>query len=296
LAVQFRYGNEEDLDKSQLLTGEPVYCSDSKKAFIGDGAGGAMPMGDMFSDDYANGSGAGNIKAIDRAMSADTIKNSFRLSYSNFPVGSTFEWDGPAAPAGTLFKDGTAVNRTTYAALMAATTGNINVTTMTSGSAAVVVSDTSNLYIGEKIEGTGIPINATVATKTDATHITMSANATASRSSGTITYFPWGNGNGSTTFNVPDMRNYFRRGASSTLPLGTVQQDAFQGHYQSASGSLAAHDMGLGWINSSGGSGWNPATLTAIIGSPTTDGVNGTPRTSSETRPMNKAVNYIIVF
>jgi hypothetical protein len=71
LAIQFRNGNEADLDKSQLLIGEPVYCSDSKKAFLGDGAGGAMPMGDMFSDDYANGSGQANANKTDHSIYSD---------------------------------------------------------------------------------------------------------------------------------------------------------------------------------------------------------------------------------
>jgi len=103
-------------------------------------------------------------------------------------------------------------------------------------------------------------------------------------------------GDGSTTFRLPDLRDQFLRGASGTRVLGTSQLDAIQNHFHSTSGTLAAHDMGIGWVNGTSGSGWNPASLNTSVGSPITDGTNGTPRTANETRPVNIAVNYLIVY
>ena len=44
MALQFRRGNEADLDKSKLLAAEPAYAIDSDKVFIGDGAGTAFQL------------------------------------------------------------------------------------------------------------------------------------------------------------------------------------------------------------------------------------------------------------
>lgn len=118
-----------------------------------------------------------------------------------------------------------------------------------------------------------------------------------------------GSGDGTTTFNLPDYRGQFLRGfdpilirdfdgASRTAMnaggatgnnVGAVQSDAFQGHYHQ-------------WVNYQGGSGgstgfYNGPTNTVSTGSvrsPTSDGTNGTPRTSSETRPTNATVLYCV--
>jgi len=48
-----------------------------------------------------------------------------------------------------------------------------------------------------------------------------------------------------------------------------------------------------------GGSGYSvgtgsPWSVYTTTGGPVTDGVNGTPRTGAETRPVNLAINFII--
>lgn len=125
-----------------------------------------------------------------------------------------------------------------------------------------------------------------------------------------------------THFNIPDLRGRFVRGfddgqgrdpdaASRTAMttggntgdnVGSVQADAHQGHWhkvkQRDGGSFPyAHRFGA--AISPGGSG-----LIAEVASEDattyqaqdvfTDGVNGTPRTSSETRPLNVALAYYI--
>lgn len=97
----------------------------------------------------------------------------------------------------------------------------------------------------------------------------------------------FGSGDGSTTFNVPDMRGYFVRGwvdngsVDSGRSFGSTQQDQFQGHWHS------------GVIDTTGPA--VPYTGTGSFGSTTktgdpVTGNNGTVRFGSETRPVNIAL------
>lgn len=107
----------------------------------------------------------------------------------------------------------------------------------------------------------------------------------------------FGVGDGSTTFNLPNSKGIFLKGAGSQTiggivhagTLGVTENDQMQGHFHSASTPYGI--VGGGWA-ATGGTTFSWGALT--IGSPTTDGVNGTPRTGTETKPANVAVNYII--
>lgn len=108
-----------------------------------------------------------------------------------------------------------------------------------------------------------------------------------------------------THFNVPDLRGKFPRGwdhgagndpdaagrtastgGASGDNIGSLEADAMQGHFHSAPQTLNGA-VGAA-VDTIGGA------LTATTGSPITDGTNGTPRISSETRPKNVNVQYII--
>jgi microcystin-dependent protein len=108
------------------------------------------------------------------------------------------------------------------------------------------------------------------------------------------------------TFAVPNLSGLFIRGTGtqtsggvtySAGTIGTIQSDAFQGHYHSSnriggnygfmSGGSYVNE-GLIGTNTSGSGGTN-----GTFG-PTTDGTNGTPRTGTETRPVNLAMVYCI--
>lgn len=110
-----------------------------------------------------------------------------------------------------------------------------------------------------------------------------------------------------THFNVPDFRGQFLRGfddGEGTDPdaagrtamatggatgdaIGSIQADAFQGHVHYF-GQAVSRDSGA---NDSTSPTTNNTTKT---GSPIDDGSNGTPRTTTESRPVNASVNYII--
>lgn len=129
----------------------------------------------------------------------------------------------------------------------------------------------------------------------------------------------YGNGDGSTTFNLPDYRGRFLRGFDNTAgadpdassrtdrgdgttgdAVGTKQADAFQGHYH----KIQQYDRGSvqsGWneliasgqnynIGSEGTNAVSRIQADDII----TDNSNGTPKITSETRPTNINVMYCI--
>lgn len=123
---------------------------------------------------------------------------------SGVPVGTTIEVRGFDAPTNYALTYGQGISRTTYAALFAVLTKG-QTGTISSGSPTITgLTDTTQFGRGMPVESLGIPAGTTLLSCTPTT-CTMSANATASRT-GTMTFFAYGNGDGSTTFNLPDDR------------------------------------------------------------------------------------------
>ncbi len=128
----------------------------------------------------------------------------------------------------------------------------------------------------------------------------------------------WG-GDGVNTFMIPDLQGYFLRGVSAATGrdpdvngrppsanggrsgnnVGSIESDAFQGHFHGVTVSRPGMAGTNGTHDASGGgdkynSDPNLGSVNVSIGSPTTDNANGSPRTSAETRPLNANVYYII--
>ena len=119
---------------------------------------------------------------------------------------------------------------------------------------------------------------------------------------------------------IPDLRGVFLRGINDyrvtfqsvdfvndkqknpeNTPAGVFQKDAIQGHWHDIQGNFDNHDGANPYSNSLQANTDNadgPVTPTLKarknIGSPTSDGVNGEPRISTETRPVNVTVYYYI--
>ena len=82
-------------------------------------------------------------------------------------------------------------------------------------------------------------------------------------------------------------------GGATGNAVGSVQLDAMQGHFHSA--TTTADVMTPGEFGNAGASGnFIPVVGSVTVGAPTSDGPDGTPRTSPETRPLNAYIEYII--
>lgn len=121
-----------------------------------------------------------------------------------------------------------------------------------------------------------------------------------------------GAGDGSNTFNVPDLRGIFIRGSGSQTISGVTynkafavkEQDALQGHRHLVKEQDGSQVIGT-TLNATGG-GFGVVEATTAHGGINrgnteardiiTDGTNGTPRATFETRPVNIALLYCIKF
>jgi len=171
------------------------------------------------------------------AADGDLIVNG---NFNLLPAGTMVMYGGSTAPSGWLLADGSAVSRTTYAALFAA--------------------------IG-------------------------------------TTY---GVGDGSTTFNLPDFRGVFPKGAGTTNRaagkdaggiyysgiLGAYNQDKMQGHFHATYRfypNAIGGSSGAGPLRNDGNS-----FSASFIAEPISDGTHGTPRTGNTSEPQSLGVNFII--
>lgn len=119
-------------------------------------------------------------------------------------VGTIKPWAGLTAPNQYAFTYGQTISRTTYSALLTAITQVINVNCTSGSSTLSGISDTSQIPNGAAIEATCVPGGSKVLSKTSNT-VVLNNNAV-STTTVSATFFPFGNGDGSTTFNLPDLR------------------------------------------------------------------------------------------
>src|ERR1700761_4817646 len=120
-------------------------------------------------------------------------------------VGTIKPWAGPIAPNQYMFTYGQELNRTTYQPLFQAIT-SIQSIFCTSGSPTLTgLSDTNSFWVGMKVELACVSGGVTTVVSKTSFTVTLAANANATEQT-TATFFMWGNGNGSTTFNLPDYR------------------------------------------------------------------------------------------
>lgn len=143
------------------------------------------------------------------------------------PTGAMLPYAGITAPTGFLMCDGSAVSRSTYSALFSILNPTLGTVTISIASPGVVTKTSHGLYTGDSIYltttgalPTGLSANTRYwVTRVDADTFklaTSQANALASTNintsgsqSGTHTANQtMGVGDGSTTFNVPDMQGY----------------------------------------------------------------------------------------
>ena len=151
------------------------------------------------------------------------------------PTGAILMWSTPTAPTGWLLCDGSAVSRTTYSGLFDLIVPNKNAFTVTIASPAVATMTAHGMLTGDSVYLTtdgALPTGLVANTlyyiiKIDANSYnfaTSRANAdagtninTSGSQSGThyLRYCPFGLGDGSTTFNVPNLGSNFPIGFNS---------------------------------------------------------------------------------
>ena len=140
------------------------------------------------------------------------------------PAGAVIPYFGISTPTGWLLANGQAVSRATYAALFAAVSISQSGNRASTGSGVITgLSDTSDMLAGYAVCGTGIAGGATIASVDSGTQITMSAHATATGTA-TVVVEPYGCGDGSTTFNVPDLRGGIPAGQDNMGGVGAASR------------------------------------------------------------------------
>jgi microcystin-dependent protein len=112
---------------------------------------------------------------------------------------------------------------------------------------------------------------------------------------------------------LPDLRGMFLRGVGTNATrmtaagtafsggqIGDYQQDQLQGHYHTYRTSTGAGAMGSPYLMAATGAtrqavdGTDPSKVDLL--GPSADGVSGTPRVGSETKPASYSVAYIIKY
>lgn len=154
-------------------------------------------------------------------------------SQFDYLFGSPQPYFGKVAPTGFAICDGAAISRATYPSSFAVLVPTIGTPTISNASPAVVTLTSHGLVVGDSIYftttgalPTGLSINTlyyVISAGFGANSFQISATRggsainTSSAGSGThtIKYCPFGLGDGSTTFNLPDLRQQFIAGFKS---------------------------------------------------------------------------------
>lgn len=120
-------------------------------------------------------------------------------------VGTIKPWAGLTAPNQYMFTYGQELSRTSNAALFTAITSSQSVFCNSGNPIISGLVDTTNFNIGVPVELSCVVGGATTITAKTGTTVTLAStpNVTANISA---RFFPWGNGNAVTTFNLPDYR------------------------------------------------------------------------------------------
>ena len=118
----------------------------------------------------------------------------------------------------------------------------------------------------------------------------------------------YGNGDGTTTFNIPDLRGEFIRGldagrlVDSGREIGSNQSDSFRSHSHSVNDPGHRHmqtkqdDHGAQGGESTNSPDYRTGNIDVGYTRSTTTGVSINSSGGSETRPRNVAMNYIIKY
>lgn len=156
-------------------------------------------------------------------------------------IGESFMFNGVVNPTGSLVEDGSAIPRTTYPALMDVIAPNFSGVVITNGSTQVTGVPAATIALlggaGTKtpqipVEGVGLPVGCKIASIAGTT-ITLSVAANAAGTN--IRIFFHGNGDGNTTFSLPNGADFWRGKDPSNVKdagrvIGSGQIGSIQSH------------------------------------------------------------------
>lgn len=239
-------------------------------------------------------------------------------------VGAIFSSARVIAPTGFLLCNGDAINRTAFSRLFNVIVPNMGVATITIGSPGVVTKTAHGFQTGESIflTTTGLlptglsantlyfVINVTTDTFRLASNYANAIAETAINTSGTqngihsVFACPYGIGDGTSTFNLPDLRSSTLRGrglstkfsTNTTTRMGFSENDAFGSHNHG--GGSHSHTYNDNEMTSyatplaTGGS-WGPTNTTY---STSNSGTIISTQGENETRMKNLGVNFFIKY
>lgn len=142
------------------------------------------------------------------------IDHTYHYAYPIVPIGTVIDYYGFGTPDNYLACAGQALSRITFNQLFRVVT-ILETVTLANGVATFTVANGAIYAIGAPLEGTGIQAGALISNIVGTT-ITMSLPANASGAQ-SVRFFCVGNGDGSTTFNAPNLLGYVLAGAYGSL-------------------------------------------------------------------------------
>jgi hypothetical protein len=128
-------------------------------------------------------------------------------------VGTILPWSGLIAPPNYIFAYGQPISRATYPLFFNTVTISTNIVCSSGINVLSGIADTQNIRIGAPVEASCVA-PGTVVTVVNPASVTISNNATTSTSV-VATFFPFGDGDGATTFNAPDLRGLVPMGRNN---------------------------------------------------------------------------------
>jgi len=182
-------------------------------------------------------------------ISGTAVTINSAATFSSVPSGTEANSVAIDEPAGWYWEYGQTKVRATDTPLMNAITKAFTATTNNTTTLSAVSADLRLLGLeGSVLEGTGIFTGATIVSITVNT-IVMSNAATNSVAGGAVRAFPFGNGDGSTTFTLPDARGSVPAGrdnmGGSTLGKLTVAGSGIDGTKLNATGGAETVTLGI---------------------------------------------------
>jgi len=196
-------------------------------------------------------------------------------------TGTIIDFAGPIAPSGYLACTGTpgspiTVSRSTYARLMAAITQTQNITSTLSATITGLTGCQETMYVGMAVESPNLSAPTTIQSITNDTTIVLNAAMTTAGAT-TITFFNWGNGNGSSTFTLPSLGYAGTMGAGGTAgttaqaPGNITGQMGGEAQHTQLEAELAAHSHPGSYASAS--TSTSPGSYVQVSDTPNTHSV-----------------------